>query len=452
MAVKKEPIELLKTKLNRCINGNMSLTNRSLKAGNKILIKYNQNFVEYTENGYTYDGIDRFYTRDYTVKIELNRENLSLISSSSSKPDKNFGFFLGFMKNITAQDLNKVVISNVNKVEPPILYTTKSLFEDYKKIAREEGIDKNIRIRNRVAPYLKNHFDIELNEAEAQKDYSLVLKEIIASNQVSQADIIELTGNLETGENINLVVEKKINKQVDWLITTIEEQILSKSKITTADSKTIGNTYFGFPKIQIKGPEDLMEKILTKYGQYTFFGVPAMINTNKYVIHHGDLSRSQLDLILITHLGDIELVELKRSDEILMDFDFGRKKFYPTKTLAAAISQCERYITTINRDNDESFKIDNKKIRDFLQEQIGADNLDVESVRPTGTIIIGSSNSIFTQYENLNASQKAKISKGQYETNGKLAYKELKNTYKNIKVLTYSELVGHAKTRLQLDL
>jgi hypothetical protein len=79
-----------------------------------------------------------------------------------------------------------------------------------------------------------------------------------------------------------------------------------------------------------------------------FFGVPAMINTNKYVIHHGDLSRSQLDLILITHLGDIELVELKRSDEILMDFDFGRKKFYPTKTLAAAISQCERYITTIN--------------------------------------------------------------------------------------------------------
>jgi hypothetical protein len=59
-----------------------------------------------------------------------------------------------------------------------------------------------------------------LNEAEAQKDYSLALKEIIASNQVSQADIIELTGNLETGENINLVVEKKINKQVDWLITT----------------------------------------------------------------------------------------------------------------------------------------------------------------------------------------------------------------------------------------
>jgi hypothetical protein len=25
-----------------------------------------------------------------------------------------------------------------------------------------------------------------------------------------------------------------------------------------------------FPKILIKGPEDLMEKILTKYGQYTF--------------------------------------------------------------------------------------------------------------------------------------------------------------------------------------
>src|SRR5690606_12854586 len=132
-----------------------------------------------------------FYIRDFTVKIELNRENLSLISSSSSKPDKNFGYFLGFMKNITAQDLTKIVISNENKVEPPILYTTKSLFEDYKKIAREEGIDKNIRIRNRVAPYLKNHFDIELNEAEAQKDYSLALKEIIASNQVSQADIIE---------------------------------------------------------------------------------------------------------------------------------------------------------------------------------------------------------------------------------------------------------------------
>src|SRR5690606_29889303 len=99
----------------------------------------------------------------------------------------------------------------------------------------------------------------------------------------------------------------------------------------------LGKNYFGYYKKDISGPEHLMEKILAQYGQSTLFGVPALLNTDKYVQYDGELSRSQFDLILITHLGDIEVVELKRPDEYLLKCDFSRKKFYPTKDLSIAI-------------------------------------------------------------------------------------------------------------------
>ena len=44
------------------------------------------------------------------------------------------------------------------------------------------------------------------------------------------------------------------------------------------------------------------QKILSDYGQFTLFGVPALLNTDKYVITIGSQSRSQFDLILITLL------------------------------------------------------------------------------------------------------------------------------------------------------
>ena len=233
-----------------------------------------------------------------------------------------------------------------------------------------------------------------------------------------------------------------------WLINTVEE-ILDIDKLTKPKAKNIGSEKFKYTKISITGPEHLMEKILSDYGQYSIFGVPALLNTDKYVIHEGS-SRSQFDLILINHLGDIEIVELKRPDQYLFDYGNGRGKFYPSKDLAIAISQTERYITAINKDNDDEYKIGGKKIREFINDEIG-NTMFVESIRPKALIVIGSWKKLSKDYSQLSDAVKAKVTKEDYDNDCLQAYKELQHSLKNIKILTYSELLENARTRLELN-
>jgi hypothetical protein len=191
----------------------------------------------------------------------------------------------------------------------------------------------------------------------------------------------------------------------------------------------------------------MVEKILTKYGKYTLFGVPVLLNTDKYVVNTRGLSRSQFDIILVNHLSDIEVVELKRSDTTILDYDEGRKKFYASKDLSIAVSQAERYISAVYRENDDDYKINNQKIRDFLNSEIGG-VMAVEIVRPKALIILGSFLTIAPDYDKLEDKTKRKVSSIDYNINYLQAYKELKDAYKNIHILTYSELIENARTRL----
>lgn len=101
------------------------------------------------------------------------------------------------------------------------------------------------------------------------------------------------------------------------------------------------------------------------------------------------------------------------------------------------------------RDNDDDYTIEGKIIREFINDQIGG-TLFVESVRPTALIIIGSWTTITKDYSKLSLETRHKVSKKDYDNNGLRAYKELKNSFKNIKLLNYSEFLEHARTRLQL--
>jgi hypothetical protein len=193
-----------------------------------------------------------------------------------------------------------------------------------------------------------------------------------------------------------------------------------------------------------------MEMILTKYGKYTIFGVPVLLNTDKYVVHKKGLPRSQFDIILINHLSDIELVELKKPDTRVLDYDNSRNKFYASKELSVAVSQAERYVSAIYREHDEDYLINGKKIRDFLNEELGG-SMNVEIVRPKALIVIGTYQSLVKDYEDLADKDKKKVSKEDYSTNYLQAYKELKDAYKNIHILTYSELIENARTRFYVD-
>ena len=224
--------------------------------------------------------------------------------------------------------------------------------------------------------------------------------------------------------------------------------IIDEPHFTKTKAKNLGNSIFGFSKISISGPESLMEKILTKYGQNIIFGVQALLNTKKYVISSQGHSKSQFDLLLINTLSDIEIVELKRPDEVLLDYDASRGKFYPSKTLGMATAQSERYISALYKENDPDLKIEGKTIRDFIYSQIGG-TVTLSICRPKALIVIGTIQKIVKPYSELPEKLKTKVTKVNYKKNAEDAYKEIKASFKNIDITTYTELVEGARLRLQ---
>ena len=450
MAFKKTVSEKLQTKLNILAqHDSVSFNENSYQVGEDVLLQVSESELVYGKTRFSPTSISPLWEDNYSVTLILNHENLTLVNSNPINPPKGAKNVYEIFRSIGNINVERIHVGHdSNKINGNEVYVTKTLYETINRINREEGKDKKVRVFNRVLPYMNSEFDLDISEIEVERDYSLLLEEILASGEFTQEDIVAFTDNLESGEPSKIVIEKHINKQTKWLIDTIEE-ILDIDKLTKPKAKNIGSEKFKYTKVSITGPEHLMEKILSTYGQYSIFGVPALLNTDKYVIHEGS-SRSQFDIILINHLGDIEIVELKRPDQYLFDYGNGRGKFYPSKDLAIAISQTERYITAIHKDNDDEYKIGGKKIREFINDEIG-NTMFVESIRPKALIIIGSWKKLSKDYDQLNDTVKAKVAKEDYNNDCLQAYKELQHSLKNIKILTYSELLENARTRLELN-
>lgn len=448
MAAKKEPLEKLKTKIKKIATGLIKDNKGKISVKGSLLFTYNKTSVKYTQNRYFPTQVNSIVTDDFEVTIPLSHINLKYITVTNANPPKFARAIVRLFRDL-GKDIHSITIGAAkNEIVNGVLNITYDVYDDFAKINAEEGRDKAARFKNRVNPYLNKNFGIKTKKTDTDRDYGLLLKEVINSGRITQQDIISLTASLEKGNSSNIVIEKQINKQVEWLIESIES-ILDEEELNKNKAQDLGNKLFGFTKTSISGAEQLMEMILTKYGQYTLFGVPALLNTNKYVQHADGLSRSQFDLLLVNHIGEIEVVELKRPDKNILDFDPGRNKFYPSKDLSIAISQAERYISSVLKDNDEEFIIDGMKIREFLKKELGG-VLFIETVRPSALIVMGSYQHIYEKHENLDAAIQKKVPKAAYNKNGDRAFRELKSTFRNINILTYSELLEHARTRLQL--
>ena len=445
----KKPKEKLDTKIKNLVkNKEIKKVRNAIKVKTKTLFTYSTNSIEYTKNRYYATRKEDLVEDTFTVSVPLRHENLNILSSNPINPPNGAKKIVDLFRNLGSVDCNSVVLgSSENKIQGKKVLITKTLYDLILKIDREEGKDKKVRVSNRAIPFLKKEFQLDLSEEEYDRDYQMLLKEAIDSGELKQEDLLSLSQQLDSGNVNKVVIEKQVNKQVQWLIETIEK-ILEIDNLTKPKAQDFGNIHFGFPKISIDGPEHLMEKILSEYGQYTLFGVPALLNTDKYVTKAG-LSRSQFDIILINHLGDIEVVELKRPDQFILEYDQSRGKFYPSKDISIAISQSERYISAVYKDNDDEYLIDGKKIREFINDQIG-ETMYVEAVRPSALIIIGSWTKLCKPYSKLRADTKKKVKEKDYNENAERAYKELKSAFRNIKILNYSELLEHARTRLQL--
>lgn len=452
MTFKKKTVqERIETKLITLVkDANFTRTAKKVKFRNKVLFEYDSKLIKYGYFRAYLKQAEPLIEEDFKVSIPLTNENFEILNTTTlANPPKNTKTVIDLLRTTLKKPFDHIIIGDAgNSIKDQTIRITKELYNTVKKINLEEGKDKRTRFINRSIPFLQHAFSVEIGEFDTEKDYSLLLREILNSGQISQEDLLLLTQELSEGDASEVVIQRQVSKQAAWLIDGLQEII--DAKLTISKAKEMGNKLFGIPKSNIKGPEHLMEFILAKYGQYTIFGVPVLLHTKKYVIHALGLPRSQFDLILINHLSDVEVVELKRPDAIVLDYDEGRGKFYASKDISIAISQAERYISSVYRDNDDNYKIEGMKIRQYINSKIGG-TMTVEITRPTALVIIGSYTSISKDYSQMSEKTKKKVSKKQYDENSLQAYKELKGAHKNINILTYSELLDSARTKLELN-
>jgi len=439
----------LQTKLIKISDANIKVTKKQVRVGNNILFKYSSDEVSYTKTRYFPRLKDEIVEDDYSVTILLDVNTLGLLSSNICKPPKKAKVVLGMFRDVRP-DIDKIVIGGDQcKIQDNVLYITYDLYSILLSVDKEEGVDRKIRVKSRIAPFLKDNFNLKIDVVDGDRDYALLLREIIADKKISQTDIVALTNELEGGDNNEIVIKKQINKQVDWLLGAMQS-IIDLPKITKEDAKNFGSSLFNFPKTSISGPEDLMEKILTKYGQNIIFGVPALLNTNKYVISMDGFPKCQFDIVLINYLSDIEIVELKRPDEYLFDYDPSRAKFYMCKALSVATAQSERYISTLYKEKNPDIKINGKNIKEYIESQFGG-TITLSICRPKALIIIGTIDKLAIKYDDLPIKEQAKVTKRSYNQNLNTAYKELKSSFKNIEITTYTEIIEGARLRSQLE-
>jgi len=441
--------EKFQTKLSKVpTDGRLSVTRNSIKVDNKVLLTFSDTQVKYTTTRYYESKKEDVIDEDFTVIILLDHDTLNLFSTSLYNPPRKCKTIIKLFSDENPQ-INSIVIGgSENKVDGNVVYIKYDTFHTFSLINNEEAVDKNVRIKARVQPFLQTDFNLEIEVPETNRNYSLLIDEAIASGKLSSEDIIKVTNQLGIGDATEIVIEQQITKQAEWLLNSMQE-VVDEEELSKSKAQELGKRIFNIPKNQISGPEDLMEIILTKYGKNIIFGVPALLNVNSYIKSKQlGVSNSQIDIILINHLSDIEIVELKRSDKPLLEYDSNRGKFYISKDLAMAVSQCERYISAFYKDNDDQYTIGTKTIREFIIEEVGG-AIELSICRPTSLVVMGSIQRITKPYEKLSTKAKSKISKAEYNANAERAYKELKSAYKNVQITTYTELIEGARLRLQ---
>lgn len=447
----KTPQEKLKTKIDRIrqMDG-VTVSKETVKVRNKTILSFSKNSIRYSQRRFYPSKKEDIVDIGYSVEFPLNHENLKLLGTAPINPPNGARVVWDLFSRLTELKITEVVIgANKSALDKTKLLVPLPLYKAIVKINREEGIDKTVRVNNRSLPFLNSSYSLSLEKSETSRDYGLMLEEIIASGALTQQDIIAMTNDLESGDSSNIVIEQEVSKQVSWLIDSIQK-VIDTPQLTKPIAKELGKHLFNFPKTQVKGPEDLLERILTKYGKNTLFGAPVLINIDQYVTSKDGFPRTQFDILLVNFLGDIEIVELKKPDEIILDFDSSRNKFYASKPLSIAIAQSERYVSSLLADKDGDYTIQGQKLRDFLNSEVGG-VMEVETCRPTAIIIIGTYQSICKPYDKLSKKDRDKFKKQHYEANAKRAFKELKSAHKNIQILTYSELLDTARARLALE-
>lgn len=455
--MKKSAFEKFQTKLQRLKSENDEIIERNwmIIFRNKLFFSYNTTKIKYWKYRFYSTQVESIKNDGIKCEIVFSDNTIKLLNSNLLNPPQKVEKFVKSIKSNFPHKISTIIIwwknSWYNRRNHR-LQIKENLFNTLCKILQEENTEKTNRIISRFNPFFSKNYWIELGDLWFERDYKVLLEELMSCWKITSQDVKQLVDRLSPWCDIEYALKKTISKQSKRLIDSIQT-IVDTWKLNREKARNLWYNIFGYPKNSITWPEHLMEKILTQFGKNVIFWVPVLLSMKKYILDNSEIwtPKSQFDIVLINHLTEIQIVELKRPDTYVLSYDENRWKFYPSKDLSIAISQSERYISLVYKDKDEDYKIDWMLLREYINSQIEWMHMPIEVCRPTALIVIGSSNTIAEPYEELSENIRWSVTKQEYERNRDLAYREIVSAFKNLSITTYSDLLDIARTRLAIS-
>ncbi len=137
-----------------------------------------------------------------------------------------------------------------------------------------------------------------------------------------------------------------------------------------------------------------------------------------------NLSNSRTDILTLNKYGFLDVVELKKSDEVLFKIDKSHDNIVPTDKLSTAISQVNSYLMKLP----------------YAQEH-GSSIKGAESA--SGLLVIGSRNSLIKGVSKQKYIDKKGITNEEFDIMIRKALRNLNYSYSHIQIVLYDDLLDN---------
>ena len=258
-----------------------------------------------------------------------------------------------------------------------------------------------------------------------------------SSNQISKviSKISEKSEELNFSSSDKYLIAKSIpNILISNNIKLQQDDIIDINKVEIMDIIELGRKIINKDRIISKefnvkdsGAEQVWQKFFERYGTYLLFG-SIKLDPQKCLDKEitKEYNNKYPDLLTCNRFGFLDVIELKRSDRFLFQFDDSHKKFVPTPYLSSALSQLNGYLQIIP----------------YAYTPIESKTKGLECA--SGMLIAGSKEYLYNKNQ-------TKLKKWQNETNQTdegiffEAQKELRRlnySYSHMQVVLYDELIN----------
>lgn len=179
------------------------------------------------------------------------------------------------------------------------------------------------------------------------------------------------------------------------------------------------------------GLEYVWQKYFELFGAYLLFG---SINAHKpearvQVDSPLRVTDSKIDILTINRYGFLDIIELKKSDEILFVLDRSHDNIVPSAKLSTAISQVNNYLMLLPHSED---------YRNYIKGSESA----------TGMLVFGSEKTLMSEDNKERYMDKSGLTEELMNQKIRKALRDLNYSYAHIQIVTYDDLLDNLENFL----